>query len=112
MVPGRPDKPEEPGPNPQSCGIGYSQSQEWGHQGWLGHFLEGQKGQNQVQSAQEGHPEDFHNFSVVDLPLVKSIDGLSAVALQCFHCILTQQFKDLWWQIDRAIIPFEELLWS
>ena len=37
--------------------IGCSQSQEWGHQGWLGHFQEGQKGKNQVQRAQEGHQE-------------------------------------------------------
>ena len=59
MVPGTPGKPEEPGPNPQSCDIGYTQSQEWGHQGWLGHFQEGQKGQNQVQRAKEGHPEGF-----------------------------------------------------
>ena len=54
-----------------------------------------------------GGDGDFHNFSVVDLLLVKSIDGLSVVGLQCFHWILTQQLKDLWWQIDRAIIPFE-----
>ena len=54
-----PDKPEELGPNPQSCDIGYSQSQEWGPSGWLGHFQEGQKGQNQEQRAQEGHPKGF-----------------------------------------------------
>ena len=36
-----------------------SQSQEWGHQGCLGHFQEGQKGQYQVQRAQEGPPEGF-----------------------------------------------------
>ena len=87
MVPGIPDKPEEPGPNPQSCDIGYSQSRP---QGWLGHFQEGQKAQNQVHKAQEDYP--LNNFSVVDLPLVKSIDGLSNIGLQCFHCILTQQF--------------------
>ena len=50
------------------------------------------EGHDQVQRAQEGHPVGFQNFSVVDLPLVKSIDGLSAIGLQSFHCILTQQF--------------------
>ena len=109
MVPGMPDKPEEPGPNPQSCDIDYSQSREWGHQGWLCHFQGGQKGQNQVQRSLL---RDFHNISVVDLPLVKSIVGLSVTGLQCLHCILTQQFKHLWWQIDRAIIPFKGLLGS
>ena len=54
MVPGIPSKSEEPGPNPQRCDIDYSQSQEWGPQGYLGHFQEGQKGQNQLQRAQEG----------------------------------------------------------
>ena len=33
MAPGRPGKPEESSPNPQSCDIGYSQSKEWSHQG-------------------------------------------------------------------------------
>ena len=33
--------------------MGCSQSREWGHQGWLGHFKEGQKGLYQVQRAQE-----------------------------------------------------------
>ena len=37
-----PDKPEEPGPNPQSCDIDFSQSRGWGHQGCLDHFQEGQ----------------------------------------------------------------------
>ena len=55
---------------------------------------------------------DFHNISAVDLPLVKSIEGLSVIDLQCFHCILTQQLIDLWWQIDGSIIPFEGLLGS
>ena len=50
---------------------------------------------------------DFHNFSVVDLPLVKSIDGLSVIGLQSFHGILVQQFVNFGWQVDRAIIPFE-----
>ena len=49
-----PGKPEEPGPNPQSCDIGYSQSREWDHQGCLGHFHEGQEGHFQVLRAQEG----------------------------------------------------------
>ena len=57
LVPGMPGMPEEPGPNPQSCDIDYSLSQEWGPQGCLGHFQEVQKGQNQAQRAQEGHPE-------------------------------------------------------
>ena len=37
-----PGKPEEPGPNPQSCETDCSQSREWDHQGCLGHFQEGQ----------------------------------------------------------------------
>ena len=57
MVPDRTSKPAEPDPKPQSCDIGCSQSREWGHQGWLGHFQEGQKGQNQVPRAQEGYPK-------------------------------------------------------
>ena len=56
MVSGMPGMPEEPGPNPQSCDIGYSQSQEWGPQQCLGNFQEGQKDQDQVQRAQEDHP--------------------------------------------------------
>ena len=51
--------PGEPDPNPQSCDSDCSQSQEWGHQGWVGHFQKGQKGQCLVQRAQEGHPEAF-----------------------------------------------------
>ena len=39
-----PDKPEEPGPNPQSCDIDYSQSRGWGHQGCLDHSQKGQEG--------------------------------------------------------------------
>ena len=54
MVPGMPDKPEEPGPNPQSYDIDYSQSRGWGHQGCLDHFQEGQEGHFQVLGAQEG----------------------------------------------------------
>ena len=42
---------------------------------------------------------DFHNFSVVELPLVKSIDGLSVIGLQRFHGILAQQFENLEWQV-------------
>ena len=43
MVPGRPDKPAEPDPNPQSFDTDCSQSRDWGHHGCLGHFqvLEG-----------------------------------------------------------------------
>ena len=59
MVPDRPDKPAEPDPDPQNCVTDCSQSQEWGHQGCLGHFQEGQKSPYQVQEAQEGHPEMF-----------------------------------------------------
>ena len=62
MVPGMPGKPEEPGPNPQSCDTDCSQSREWGHQGCLGHFQEGQGGHFQVQEAQEGHPGVFPQF--------------------------------------------------
>ena len=51
-----PGKPEEPGPNPQSCDTDCSQSREWDHQGCLGHFQEGQGGHFQVLGAQEGHP--------------------------------------------------------
>ena len=49
----------EPDPNPHSCDTDCSQSRDWGHQGFLGHFQEGQKGYYQVQGAQEGHPEVF-----------------------------------------------------
>ena len=53
-----PGTPGEPGPNLQSYDIDYSQShQEWGPQGCLGHFQEGQRGQNQAQRAQKGQPE-------------------------------------------------------
>ena len=67
MVPGMPDKPEEPGPNPQSCDIGYSQSRGWGHQGCLDHSQEGQKGHFQVLGAQEGHPGVFLQFQYCGL---------------------------------------------
>ena len=56
MVPGMPDKPEDPGPNPQSCDIDYSQSRERDHHGCLDHFQEGQEGHFQVLKAQEGYP--------------------------------------------------------
>ena len=46
-----PGKPEEPGPNPQSCDTDCSQSRDWGHQGCLGHFQEGQGGHFQVLEA-------------------------------------------------------------
>ena len=64
------------------------------------------------ESGTEGSGGDFHNFSIVDLPLVKPADGLSVVGLQGFHCTLTQQFEYLGLQIDRVIIPFEALLRS
>ena len=57
-----PCKPEEPGPNPQCSDTDCSQSQEWDHQGCLGHFQEGQKGLFKVQGAQEGHPGVFPQF--------------------------------------------------
>ena len=57
MVSGRPGRPGESGPNPQSCDIDFSQSREWGPQGCLDHFQEGQKDQNQVQRAQVSLPE-------------------------------------------------------
>ena len=85
-----PGKPEEPGPNPQSCDTDCSQSREWDHQGCLGHFQEGQGGHFQVLGAQEVILGCFHNFSIVDLPLMESIDGLSVVGLQGLHCILAQ----------------------
>ena len=92
MVPGRSDMPPEPDPNPQSCETDYSHSRECDHQGCLGHFQEGQKGNYQVQWPQEGHPEVFPQLQCRwDLPLVKSVDGLSVVGLDSFHCILTQQ---------------------
>ena len=59
MVPGMPGKSEEPGPNPQSCDTDCSQSQEWDHQGCLGHLQEGQGGHFQVLGAQEVHPGVF-----------------------------------------------------
>ena len=100
MVPGMPGRPGmsgEPGPNHQSCDIDYSQSREWGPQGCLGHFQEVQRGQNQAQRAQEVYLRLIHNISIMPLPLVKSIEGLSAIGLQYFHCILTQQLIKLWW---------------
>ena len=90
MVPGMPGKSAEPDPNPQSCDIGCSQSRDWGHPGCPGHFQEGQKGQNQIQRTPEVILSNFHNISVVDLPLVKSIDSLSVVCIQSFHGILAQ----------------------
>ena len=38
-----PGKPEEPGPNPQSCDTDCSQSREWGHQG-MSRSLSGRSG--------------------------------------------------------------------
>ena len=46
-------KPEDPGPNPQSCDTDCSQSRVWDHQGCLDHFQEGQEGHFQVLGAQE-----------------------------------------------------------
>ena len=58
-----PGKPEEPGPDPQSCDTDCSQSREWDHQGCLiGHFQEGQGGHFQVLEAQEGRFGMFPQF--------------------------------------------------
>ena len=62
MVPGMPGKPEEPGPNPQSCDTDCSQSREFSHKGCLGHFQEGQGGHLQVQEAEKGHFGMFPQF--------------------------------------------------
>ena len=95
MVPGMPSMP---GPNPQSCTIYCSRSRALGPWGCLGHFQEAQRGQNQAQSAQECLNEVYHNINnIVDLSLVKSIEGLSLIGLQCFHCILTELVMNLWW---------------
>ena len=90
MVPGMPGKPEEPGPNPRSCDTDYSKSREWDHQGCLGHFEEGQEGHFQVLGPRRVILGCFHNFKIVNLPLIESIDGLSVIGLQGFHCILAQ----------------------
>ena len=63
MVPGMPDRLAEPGPNPQSCDIDYSQSRGWGHQGCLDHSQEGQEDHFQVLGVILGC---FPNFSIVD----------------------------------------------
>ena len=62
MVPGRPGRPEEPGPNPKSGDSDCSQSRDWGQEGCLGHFQEGHRGHFQVQEAQEGHFGVFPQF--------------------------------------------------
>ena len=85
-----PGKPEEPAPNPQSCDTDCSQSREWGHQGYLGHFQEGQGGHFQVQEAQEGHFGVFPQFQYCGPSSGESVDGLSVIDLQGHHCILTQ----------------------
>ena len=54
-----PGTPEEPGPNSQNCDTDCSQSLEWDHQGFLGHFQEGQGGHFQVLGAKEIHPGVF-----------------------------------------------------
>ena len=60
LVCGKPGMPEGLGPNPQSYDTSYSQSLEWGPQGFLGQFQEGQTGQNHAQSTHvslhEAHP--------------------------------------------------------
>ena len=90
MVSDKPDMPEGPGLNPQSCDIDYSQSREWGHQGCLGHFQGGQEGHFQILGARRVILVFFHNCSIVDFPLVESTDGLSVVGFEGLQCILTQ----------------------
>ena len=85
-----PGKPEEPGLNPQTCDTDYSQSRGWGHQGFLGHFQEGPGVIFRYRRLRKVILGCFHNFGIVDLPLVESIDGLSVIGLQGLHCILTQ----------------------
>ena len=93
MVPGMPG---EPGPNPQSCDIDYSQSREWGPQGCLGHFQEAQRVQNQAQRTQVGLPEALPQHECCGPSSLKSIEALSVICIQFFHCILTQQLINLW----------------
>ena len=85
-----PGKPEEPDPNPQRCDICYSQSREWDHQGCLGHFKEGHEGHFQILAPRRVILGFFHNFSIVDFPLVESIDGLSVIGFEGLQCILIQ----------------------
>ena len=85
-----PDKPEEPGRNPQSCDIDYSQSREWDHQGCLNHFQEGQGVIFRYWRPRRVILGCFHNFIIVDLPLVERSDGLSVIGFEGLHCILTQ----------------------
>ena len=82
-----PGKPEEPGPNPQSCDNACSQSREWDHQGCLGHF---QEGHFQVLGAQEVHPGVYPQFQYCGPSSGESIDGLSVIGLHGLHCILAQ----------------------
>ena len=63
-----PGRLEEPGPNPQSCDIDYSQNRGWGHQGCLDDSQEGQVDHFQVLGAQD---------AIVDFPLIEPSDGLS-----------------------------------
>ena len=59
-----PGKPEEPGPTPQSCDTACSQSREWGHQGCLGHFQEGQAGHF---AGTEGSARSFWGVSIISV---------------------------------------------
>ena len=97
MVPGMPGMPEKPGPNPQSCEFDYSQNREWGFQGCPSHFQEGQTDQTKAKSAQVSQPDSLAQHQCCGHTHVESIDSLSIISLQCFHCILTQQFVNLWW---------------
>ena len=60
-----PAKPEESGPNPQSCDTDCSQSREWDHQGCLGHFQEGQGGHFHVLGAPGGSSWGVSTISVL-----------------------------------------------
>ena len=74
-----PDKPEEPGPNPQSCDIDYSQSRGCCHGGCLDHSQEGQESDSQILGPRRVILWCFHNFSIVDFPLVEPSDGLRVI---------------------------------
>ena len=90
MVPGKPGKPEEPRPNPQSYDTDCLQSRGWGYQGCLHRLQEGQGVIFRDRRPRKVILWCFHNFSIVDLSLVTSVDGLSVIGLQGLHCILTQ----------------------
>ena len=85
-----PGKPEEPVPNPQCYDTDCSQSREWDHQGCLGHFQEGQGVIFRYWRPSTVILGCFHNLSIVDLPPVKSVDGLSVISVHGLYCTLDQ----------------------